>query len=54
MTVKKSAALLFLPSEHRIPVGKNHLGIIKFPFRVDSTYQTVVTHLGRCVEKIGK
>jgi hypothetical protein len=54
MVVKKNAALLFLPSEDRVPVGRNHSDIVKFPSRVDTTYQTVVTHLSRCVDKICK
>jgi hypothetical protein len=54
MVVRKNAALLFLHGEHRIPVGKNHSDMVRFPSRVDTTYQTVVNHLGNCVDKIGK
>jgi hypothetical protein len=54
MIVNRNAAQLFLPNEHRIPVSLNHLDIVRFALKVDQTYQTVVTHMGRCVNKIGK
>jgi hypothetical protein len=52
--VKQYSAQLYLPNEHRIPVSRNHLDMIKFSLKVDQTYETVITHMGRCVKNIGK
>jgi hypothetical protein len=54
MIVNPNAAQLFLPNEHRIPVSRNHLDMVKFALKVDEPYQTVVTHMGGCVNKIDK
>jgi hypothetical protein len=50
--VKRNSAQLFWQFEHRIPVGKNHTNIVKFAASVDNTYQTVVTHMTKCVNDI--
>lgn len=47
--VERFSAQLYLPSEHRIPVSKNHSDIVKFASRVDVTYQTVVKHMKECI-----
>ena len=47
--VRPLSAQLYLPSEQRIPVKKNHSDIVKFATRVDVTYQTVVKHLRECI-----
>jgi hypothetical protein len=52
--VKRNSAQLYLPNEHRIPVSRNHLDMIKFSLKVDQTYETVITHMRRCVKNIGK
>jgi hypothetical protein len=54
MIVNRNTAQLFLPNERRIPVVRNHLEMVTFALKVDQTYQTVITHMGRCVNKIGK
>ncbi|KAA8911998.1 hypothetical protein FN846DRAFT_358793 [Sphaerosporella brunnea] len=45
--VKKNSAQLFWPSEHRIPVPSDNIGMVKFGSRDDNTYQTVLTHMIR-------
>ncbi|KAF8538250.1 hypothetical protein BDD12DRAFT_928675 [Trichophaea hybrida] len=50
--VKKISAQLYMQDEHRIPVERNHTELVKFPTRVDSTYQTVVYYLKECLEEI--
>jgi hypothetical protein len=50
--VKKSSALLFCPSEHRIPVPSDHTGMVKFSHNEDNTYQTVVRHMNEWKESI--
>jgi hypothetical protein len=46
--VNRNAVQLFLANEHRIPVSRNRLDIIKFALKVNQTYQKVTTHIGRC------
>ncbi|KAF8533001.1 hypothetical protein BDD12DRAFT_785076, partial [Trichophaea hybrida] len=50
--VKKISAQLYMQDEHRIPVERNHTELVKFPTRVDPTYQTVVYYLKQCLEEI--
>jgi hypothetical protein len=50
--VKKNSAQLFWPSEHRVPVGRNHTDMVKFCSSEDATYQTVVTHMTECVSNL--
>ncbi|KAF8246653.1 hypothetical protein K440DRAFT_683829 [Wilcoxina mikolae CBS 423.85] len=50
--VKRNSAQLFWQFEHRIPVAKNHTNIVKFAAMMDNTYQTVVTHMVKCVNTI--
>jgi hypothetical protein len=50
--VKKSSAQLFWPSEHRVPVGRNHTDMVKFSSSEDATYRTVVTNMTECVNKL--
>jgi len=50
--VKKNSAQLFWPSEHRIPVGRNHTDMVKFCSSDDATYQTVVTQMTKCVNNL--
>ena len=52
--VKKVSAQLYMPGEHRIPVERNHTELVKFPTRVDSTYQTVVFYMKQCLEEISR
>jgi hypothetical protein len=47
--VKGFSAQLYLSFEHRIPVDKDHTNIVKFDSQVESTYQTVVTHMKDCI-----
>jgi len=49
--VQRFSAQLYLPSEHRIPVGKNHTDIVKFASQVDTTYQTVVNYMKDCISE---
>jgi len=49
--VQRFSAQLYLPFEHRIPVEKNHIDIVKFDSEVDPTYQTVVRHIQVCTEE---
>jgi hypothetical protein len=50
--VKNNSALLFWPSEHRVPVGCNHTDMVKFSSSEDATYQTIVTRMTECVNTI--
>ncbi|KAF8539938.1 hypothetical protein BDD12DRAFT_980660 [Trichophaea hybrida] len=47
--VQRFSAQLFIPSEHRIAVRKNHTDMVKFATPVDVTYRTVVRHMKRCI-----
>jgi len=51
MMVQGSSARLFLPSEHRLPIHKNNLEMVKFDSEVDATYQSVVFHMKSCIGK---
>jgi len=50
--VKKNSAQLFWPSEHRVPVGRNHTDMVRFCSSEDATYRTVVTHMNECVNNL--
>jgi len=50
--VKNSSAQLFWPSEHRVPVGRNHTDMVKFSSGEDATYRTVVTRMTECVNNL--
>jgi len=50
--VKDNSALLFWPSEHCVPVGRNHRDMVKFSSSEDTTYRTVVTHMTECVNNL--
>jgi hypothetical protein len=54
ITVKKDTALLFLPYEDQIPVGRAHTDLVKFSSKSDATYQTLVRHICQCRDNIGK
>ncbi|KAF8535735.1 hypothetical protein BDD12DRAFT_326423 [Trichophaea hybrida] len=47
--VQRFSAQLFIPSERRIPVRKNHTDMVKFAAPVDATYRTVVRHMKDCI-----
>jgi len=47
--VKTFSAQLFLPREHRLPIERNHTDMVKFPSAVDTTYETVVHHMEKCI-----
>jgi len=47
--VKTFSAQLFLPREHRLPIERNHTDMVKFSSVVDTTYQTVVHHMEKCI-----
>ena len=48
--VERFSSLLFLPTEHRVPVAGDHSGIAKLHHRADSTYQAVVTRIQEVLE----
>ena len=48
--VERFSSLLFLPTEHRVPVAGDHSGIAKLQHRADSTYQAVVTRIQEVLE----
>jgi len=50
--VRNNSAQLFWPSEHRIPVGRNHTDMVKFFSSEDATYRTVVTRMTECVSNL--
>jgi hypothetical protein len=50
--VKKVSAQLHIPGEHRLPVERNHTDLVKFPTRVDTTYQTVVYYMKQCLQEL--
>jgi len=49
---KSNRAQLFWPSEHRIPVQRNHTDMVIFNSGEDATYRTVVTHMTECVNNL--
>lgn len=50
--VKDNSAQLFWPSEHSVPVRRNHTDMVKFSSSEDATYRTVVTHMTKCVNNL--
>jgi hypothetical protein len=52
--VKRFSAQLYIPTEHRVPVHKDHTNMVKFASATDPTYQTVVRHLHEWVNTIAE
>ncbi|KAF8533302.1 hypothetical protein BDD12DRAFT_984533 [Trichophaea hybrida] len=50
--VKRFSAQLYIPTEERIPVAKNHTNMVKFASAEDETYQTVARYLTEWVKNI--
>ncbi|KAF8539827.1 hypothetical protein BDD12DRAFT_909826 [Trichophaea hybrida] len=50
--VKRFSAQLYIPTEQRIPVAKNHTNMVKFASAEDETYQTVARYLTEWVKSI--
>ena len=50
--VKNNSAQLCWPSEHRVPVDRNHTDMVKFCSSEDATYRTVVTHMAGYVNNL--
>lgn len=53
MMVQGFSARLFLPSEHRLPINKNHSEMVKFDSKVETIYQSVVYHMKACIGEPG-
>jgi hypothetical protein len=49
--VQRFYAQMYLQFEYRIPVSKNHIDIVKFATRVDTTYLTVLNHIKECIAR---
>jgi hypothetical protein len=50
--VERFSAQLYVPTELRVPVEKDHTNMVKFATAEDPTYRTVVRHLQGWVEGI--
>jgi hypothetical protein len=50
--VKRFSAQLYIPTEERIPVARNHINMVKFASAEDETYQTVARYLTGWVKSI--
>jgi hypothetical protein len=52
--VKRFSAQLFVPTERRVPVHKDHTNMVKFASKEDPTYRTVVRYLQEWVDAIAE
>jgi hypothetical protein len=50
--VQRFSALLYIPTEERVPVDENHTNMVRFVSAEDRTYRIVVRYLKEWVEDI--
>jgi hypothetical protein len=52
--VTRVSAQMGFPNEFRIPIGRSHTEMVKFPSKIDPAYRSLVSHVVTFLHEISK